>query len=156
MLNSELESFANMVAHDLRSPLSVVLGFASLIRDREVLPTHDPARDHLNEVLRAAERMESTLSALLSYSRFAKVPLHVHPLDLSEMVEDVGRRLLDGPYRSHHIALQVEPELRAHADPALMDALLKNLLDNACKFSAGKAGAAIRVGATRSRSAPAP
>lgn len=143
--HKELESFAHVVAHDLRSPLSVVLGFASLIKERGVLPPLDPANEHLAEILRAGERMEAIIGALLTYSRMTRVQLHPHDLDLSQLAADVIERLTD-KQPERRVEVEIEPGLRAHVDPDLTEILLRQLLDNAFKFTPRDGSAKVRFG----------
>lgn len=144
LANKELEGFAHVVAHDLRSPLSVVLGFATLIKEREVLPKVDPSNDHLAEVLKAGERMEAIISSLLTYSRLTRVMLHPMEVDLTELARDVVQKLSD-KHPARRVELDFERNLRAYADPTLATILLTQLLDNAYRHTAKDVSARVEL-----------
>src|SRR5215510_12995468 len=85
--NQELEAFSYSVAHDLRSPLGVVLGFGRLLsnscRDR----LDQTGRLYLDHVLRGTMRMNTLIDDLLNLSKVNRAQLCVERIDLSEMAE---------------------------------------------------------------------
>src|SRR5438477_1521809 len=87
--NRELEAFSSSVAHDLRGPLTVVVGYSqALIEDyREELPAE--ARDLVGAIMTSAERMVLLTDGLLRLSRLGRQPLSKHPVDLSAIVGEV-------------------------------------------------------------------
>lgn len=139
----ELESYSYAVAHDLRSPLRIINGFA------QALEEDNPALDaeslrHLNRIRDASKKMGELIDGLLKLSQMARGDLHREPVDLSAMATRQLRELAAGdPQRA--VDWQVEPGLLAMADPPLIEALLQNLLHNAWKYSARAPVARIRV-----------
>lgn len=145
---AELEAFASAVAHDLRTPLSAMEGFCSLLESTLAELPQDEARscEHYALRLRAGlVHMDELVTALLRLSRVATAPLQCECVDLSALAQEV----LDGlvarqPQRAHR--LQVQPGLQAWGDRALLRQLLANLLGNAWKFSAAQSEVRIEVG----------
>jgi signal transduction histidine kinase len=131
----DLDGFAHVVSHDLRGPLSVMLGFASLIQEREVLPEQDPARAHLHEILRAGERIDAILAALLTYVRKTRGPLARERVEISELAQEVWRELCRRREQAQRATIEIERMPAVRADPALLGTLLDNLLDNAARFA---------------------
>lgn len=131
----DLEGFAHAVSHDLRGPLSVMLGFASLIKEREVLPEGDPARGHLDEILRAGERINEMVSALLVYVRKTRAPLAREALAISELARKVWREIGKQREQAMRAVINIERLPPVEADPGLVETLLFNLLDNALRFA---------------------
>jgi signal transduction histidine kinase len=131
----DLEGFAHVVSHDLRGPLSVMLGFAGLIQEREVLPEHDPARGQLAEILRAGERIDGMLAALLTYVRKTRAPLTRERVEISELARKVWKELGKRRDQAQRATIDIERLPTVRADPALLETLLDNLLDNAARFA---------------------
>jgi PAS domain S-box-containing protein len=139
----ELESYSYAVAHDLRSPLRIINGFAQALEEDN--PALDAAsRSHLTRIKSASAKMGQLIDGLLQLSQFGRGELQLVPVDLSAL----SRRLLEGFAASEparQVTWEVEPGLQVSADAALMEALMQNLLHNAWKYSATAAKAHIRV-----------
>lgn len=132
--NRELESFAYSVSHDLRSPLRAMDGFAqALVEDYEPL-LDETGKDYVDRIRRASNRMADLIDDLLSLSRSSRYELDKTDLDLSAM----AREIVDGLRTSNperEVEVEIEPALRAFADPVLLRAALANLLDNSWKYT---------------------
>lgn len=140
---NELESYSYAVAHDLRSPLRIINGFAqALLEDNPELDA--PSVQHLQRIMGASKKMGELIDGLLQLSQVARGELQRAPVDISA----IARRLLEE--QSAHEPLRqvqwsVEDGLHAEADPPLMEALLQNLLHNAWKYTAHTPQARIEV-----------
>jgi PAS domain S-box-containing protein len=141
--NQELEAFTYSVSHDLRAPLRHVAGFADLLRSR-LAGADATAQRYLDTVITATMRMAEMIDKLLALSRVGRGEMHPASVDLGELVAEVREELtptLDGRNVEWHVgALPV-----VRGDRALLRGALQNLLDNALKFSAGRAPAVIEV-----------
>ncbi len=139
----ELESYSYAVAHDLRSPLRIINGFAQALQEDN--PALDAAsRTHLQRIMAASKKMGELIDGLLKLSQFARGEVRREPVNLSAMATRLFEELAtEHPQRA--VAWSVEPGLQALADPALVEALMQNLLHNAWKYTATTAQPAIRV-----------
>jgi light-regulated signal transduction histidine kinase (bacteriophytochrome) len=139
----ELESYSYAVAHDLRSPLRIINGFAQALQeDHPALDADSVA--HLQRIMAASKKMGELIDGLLTLSQFARGELQRKPVNLSA----IATRLLEefaGTEPQRQVGWQVEPGLHAMADPALVEALMQNLLHNAWKYTARTPDAHIRV-----------
>ncbi len=131
------------VGHDLRTPLTTILGAAREIAGRG----HDPVADALHgETL----RLQRFVTNLLDMARVeaGALRLNSEPVDLTDAVASAAadaRTALAG----HAIALDVPPDLPlVRADPQLLHHCLLNLLDNAGKFAAPGTPIGIRAART--------
>ncbi len=92
--NAELDAFAHTVAHDLRSPLSTINGFADILRTNfEHRPTVE-IREYLDYISDAGHKMQGIIEALLllaSLRRSEEVP--IESLDMAAIVHEVEKRL---------------------------------------------------------------
>ncbi len=139
----ELESYSYAVAHDLRSPLRIINGFAQALQEDN--PALDTAsRTHLQRIMAASKKMGELIDGLLKLSQYARGEVRREPVNLSAMASRLFEELAaEHPQRA--VAWSVEPGLQALADPALVEALMQNLLHNAWKYTATTAQPAIRV-----------
>jgi PAS domain S-box-containing protein len=141
----ELEGFSFIVSHDLRAPLRSIVGNAKLVLMDEGERISSGGKTMLERLAKAAVTMSQLVDDLLEYARLgAKRPMieSVEVADLAEsMVEEV---LLD--YPSAKITVSIPREVRLECDPRLMGLVLRNLLDNACKYVAPGAAPEVEVG----------
>jgi signal transduction histidine kinase len=145
----ELDSFAYSVSHDLRAPLRVVDGFATIVLEDygdRGKPLDDLGRDHLRRIVAASQRMNSMIETLLSLSRMTSRELARERVDLSQL----ARELVDDLRAQDHaraVEFLLAPDQRADGDSTLLRLVLQNLLGNAWKFTARGPQARIEFGA---------
>ncbi|MCZ7557274.1 MAG: ATP-binding protein [Bacteroidia bacterium] len=88
--NAELDAFAHTVAHDLRAPLSVVIGFSDSLQNLRDLLSDEEVREHLSFISGAGKKMQGIIDALLllaNVRRNSDVPISV--LDMPSIITDV-------------------------------------------------------------------
>ena len=131
--NRELEAFSWSASHDLRSPLTTVLGHAERLAGSERLD--EEQRRGAREIERCAQRMGALIDGLLAFAKARHGRLQRKSVDLSalarEVAADCGRT---APGRT--VAFRAADGLRAVGDPTLLRVVLHNLLGNAWKYSA--------------------
>jgi len=143
-LNSELDAFTRTAAHDLKSPLNAIAGFANLLQRRFAGPLGDEGLRMAARIERSARDMAGLVNDLLGLSRVSTLDLQPRPVDLAPMVRAIVDDLhLQDPDR--RVALVVPDALHVHCDEGLVRSLLLNLLGNAWKFSARRPAAHITV-----------
>ena len=148
-VNAELEAFSYAVAHDLRSPLSAISGFAEIIAEETGAILPEENRLHLEFIRTSAVNMNDLLSALLSLGRITRGPLARGTVDLSTLADE----LIDGlriEYPGRQVRATVARDLLVEGDAVLLRDVLANLLANAWKFTSTTADAWVEVGTTRS------
>jgi signal transduction histidine kinase len=128
----ELESFNDTVARDLLGPVRGILGDAK----DATLP---------RRVGEAAERLDRLLVGLLELAQLGRRPVTRRTVDLSTLARHIADLL--AAQHGGAVAFVIAPGLEAQADPDLVRVLLRNLMDNAVKFSRGRAGARVEFGA---------
>jgi light-regulated signal transduction histidine kinase (bacteriophytochrome) len=143
--NQELEAFTYSVSNDLRAPLRGIDGWSlALIEDyRDRLS--EQANEYLRRVRSEAQRMGSLIDDLLLLSRVSRTELQRGPVDISALAQTVAERLrTQQPGRQ--VETRIQPGLSAEGDPALLDTVLTNLIENAWKFTGPRERAVIEVG----------
>jgi PAS domain S-box-containing protein len=142
--NRELEAFAYAVSHDLRAPLRAMSGFAAALVEDFGQGLDPQARGYLEQITLASRRMGELIEGILRLSRTTRGELSREVVDLTAMAERILRDLQAGE-PSRGLAWEVQPGLAASCDPRLIEAVLANLLGNACKYTARTSSPVIRV-----------
>ncbi len=129
--------FAANVSHELKTPLTVVSGFAeTLLHDDDLSP--DQRRRFAETIVVNATRMQRIVDDLLDLSRIESGGWVPEPasVDLSGLVRDVFTTV-ERPAREKGIGLvaHVEPTRRVHADPTALRQILCNLVENAVRYT---------------------
>jgi signal transduction histidine kinase len=146
--NRELEAFNYSVAHDLRGPLRAIAGFSQILVEDYGTHLDGAGHGHLERIRKAATHMAELLDSMLSLSRVTRASLHSQRVDLSALALSTARALEESqPDRS--VRFVIEGGLEEQGDPALMGAVMENLLGNAWKFTRNKAESLIEFGADR-------
>ena len=147
--NADLESFNYTVAHDLRTPLNGILGFASLMRTdlQSALPATHQRRLALIE--QSANSMDGLIGGLLSLAKVARQDMAMDALDLSAMARVIAAQLAHTqPQRQ--VEWVIDADAKGFGDPALMSILLQNLLQNAWKYTERTEHARVHFGLAQS------
>jgi signal transduction histidine kinase len=139
--------FIGMVAHDMRTPLTVISGFIDRLRQDDDLPRSD--RDEsIDAIARNAKRASDFVENLLQFARLESDGFHQRPgpFDLGALAYRVADDLGAGQHLDA-IVLHVDSDLpKAFADEERNRQVIANLLSNAVKYSPPKAPIDVDVG----------
>jgi PAS domain S-box-containing protein len=133
--NEELDAFAHTVAHDLKNPLSRIVGFAELLKDDYDTFTDEEIRQRLGTIARNGHRMRGIVDELLFLSSVRKAEdVAVQPLDMAAIVAEALDRL--APMVREHGAEVLVPETwpRACGYAPWIEEVWANYLSNALKY----------------------
>jgi len=134
-VNRELDSFVSTVSHDLRSPLTPLIGFAELLEERYAERLDEIGRECLNEIKKTGHRMKDLLEDLLTLSRVGQLRNPAQKVNVTEVAEDMLLELADKVLeRQAKVDISPLPKIRI-PEPLLAD-LFRNLLGNALKYAA--------------------
>jgi signal transduction histidine kinase len=142
--NQELDSFAYSVSHDLRAPLRAMGGFSEALVEDFGDTLAAEARDYLNEIIIGSRHMGHLIDGLLTLSRSTRGELRRDLVDLSQMADRI-RSELERMEPLRLVEWRIEPGLCACGDAGMIELVMRNLLDNAWKYTAGTAEPTIRV-----------
>jgi len=143
--NQELEAFSYSVSHDLRSPLSTINGFTSLLAKQLAGDPREKVRHYLSRIQNGVAQMGQLIEDLLSLAQVARAPLCCAQVDLSRMARQIlGEWRVRQPERE--VKLEIEEDLWVQGDARLISVAMENLLGNAWKFSTRQPWACIGVG----------
>ncbi|MGH2728318.1 MAG: sensor histidine kinase [Actinomycetota bacterium] len=130
--------FVATITHELKTPLTSLLGYAQILRKRatELKPEQ---RDEFFQIMaRQGERILRLIEELLQASRLeaGAAKLRREPLDLHAIAKGVVDDL-SSIARSHELAFDVpDQDLGVYGDTTALEHVLTNLLENAIKYSA--------------------
>ncbi|WP_164515416.1 PAS domain-containing sensor histidine kinase [Microbacterium sp. 10M-3C3] len=131
------ERLAAVVSHELRNPLTAILGHADLALDNDDIP--DKTREQLEVIDNAALRMQTLISEILAGSRKdALDPAPTEPADLRRVLEaslESFRPAADG--RRVSVTVDLPPRLLARGDAFRLRQAVDNVLSNAIKYTPG-------------------
>jgi signal transduction histidine kinase len=145
--NTELESFAYSVAHDLRAPLRHITGY-SHVALRDYGPKLDvEARLYLEKIADGAQKLGHLVDDLLSLSKVGLQELALRDIALDSLVQQVVMSL-EPECSGREIEWRIGKLQRAECDPGLMKQVFVNLLSNAVKYTGKRERAVIEVGQT--------
>ncbi len=127
----ERELLAN-IRHDLRTPLTVVAGFAEALRDGTA--TGDHVTRAADAIAQEAARMDGLVEDLRAVDEAGSggVPLRPEALDPVALVRDAAARFAPRAAAAGiEVRAEADPDLRLVADRAALERILGNLVDNA-------------------------
>ena len=142
--NQELEAFAYSLAHDLRAPVRAINGFAAALAQDHGGQLDDRGLERLERIRRASARMGELIDAMLLLSRLTRRELSITRVDLSALASEISEQLrARDPARQ--VEFVIEDGLETVGDPELVRVLMRNLLENAWKFTSPREHATIEV-----------
>jgi signal transduction histidine kinase len=138
---SKLKSqFLANVNHELRTPVSAIIGYARLVLRATEGQIAELQKDNLGDLLNNAERLLNQIDSLLDFARIeaGKMAVHVEPVKVNEVIQaaisTIEPSLNGGGVR---LIQEIAPEIPAlNTDREKLRQIILNLLDNALKYTA--------------------
>ena len=148
-LDEMKSDFVNMVAHELRSPLSAIRQQNSVVLEGLAGPIEEKQKDFLGRGIKKIDTLLELINDLLDIARIeaGKHVQHQVPTDISQIIRDTIA-LLETRAVEHNVSLtftcdNIKPVL---ADPQRMEEVMNNLITNAINYSPD--GGEVKVFAT--------
>lgn len=129
--NDELDNFAYIASHDLKSPLRAIDNLCTWVVEdcEDILP--DESREHLKTMKQRVTRMENLLSDLLKYSRVGHAEVEIETIDVKKLVENTVE-LINMPDTFCVKISDDLPKITTQVSP--LQQVFLNLLTNAVKY----------------------
>ncbi|NJM05895.1 GAF domain-containing protein [Candidatus Gracilibacteria bacterium] len=133
------DTFLSIAAHELKTPLTSLLGYADLVRRRTQagLPIGEREQRGLSVVVEQARRLNRMVTSLLDLSRIQTGQLSIdqRPVDLSTLVRRISEEV--SPTLMMHTLVHAVPDeaVLMIGDELRLEQVLQNLLQNAAKYS---------------------
>jgi PAS domain S-box-containing protein len=144
--NRELQDFAYVASHDLQEPLRKIVVFGERLKEKNGPAMGTDGLDYLNRMQKAAARMQTLITDLLTFSRVTTKAQPFMPVNLAEVA---GGVVGDLEGRIELVKGRVEVGLLPviDAEPVQMRQLLQNLIGNALKFRRPEEPPVVKVDA---------
>ena len=147
--NVELETFAYSVSHDLKAPLRGIDGYSHLLTEQYSDRLDEEGKSFIQNIRRATAHMGQLIDDLLTYSRLEQQKLTVRPVNARALVEDLlAERLKEIEGRKIQVTTEI-PFKFITCDAEGLAQAMRNLVDNAIKFTGETPEAKIQIGGER-------
>ncbi len=137
-INAAKDKFFNIIAHDLRSPFSSILGFSSLLDEQMETKNYEGIEEYASYIHKSATHAMSLLENLLNWSRSQTGKMEFKPeyIDLKELLDEALLSLNDvSVQKTISIKTKTDKNVPVIADRTMTGIILRNLISNAIKFS---------------------
>jgi signal transduction histidine kinase len=123
------------IAHELRTPLSLIIGHAEAVHDG-VLP---PSKENFEIIREEADRLEKLVNDLriLSLADAGELSVEFQPVEINKLLSDIKSHYMV-QFNQKRITLDLEPApvfLQANLDPIRFSQVLTNILDNSLRYT---------------------
>lgn len=145
--NKDLQEYAHVVSHDLKSPLRNINTLTSWVKEDYQLMDKVSGLKHLNLIDSMVEKMESLINGVLTYSKVVNTKVKNKEVSLDQTFKDI----LDIVFIPTHISFSIPKKLpTVIGDEIRMQQLFQNLICNSIKYIDKKEGK-IEIGCTNEK-----
>ncbi|HXN48081.1 MAG TPA: ATP-binding protein [Bryobacteraceae bacterium] len=142
---AEVDSLAHTISHDLRSPLTVISGFAELLAKHSGKALDRKSRHYLDLIKASTAQAVRMLDEMLALSRISLAEMHCVPVDLADIVNRAVQDL-DASRGDRRVIWLIGHLPTIQADPTLLRQAITSLMFNALKFTRSREVARIQIG----------
>ena len=145
--NLDLQQFAYVASHDLRTPLRAIGGFIELLHKKYAVHLGEDAVELTQRAIAGARRLDRLIEDLLSYSRLGSRGQRFESTDCRVVFDDAVR-LLEAAVREAGAEVTADPLPTVLADRAQLVQVFQNLIGNGIKYH-GERSPKVHVSAAR-------
>jgi len=142
--NQELDAFVYTVSHDLRTPLTPIIGFAEFLKEEYADRLDERGIDLLEEIEKQGEKMLALLEDLLDLARVGRLETPAEKVDVTAVVQGVLDELSQTINRDS-ITVTLHELSPVKVPETMLAQLFSNLVGNALRYAGGP-GARIEIG----------
>jgi signal transduction histidine kinase len=145
-LNSTKDKFFSIIGHDLRNPLNALLGFSELISGNSRDYTSEEIQRYSKIINEAAKNIHLLIENLLEWSRSQSGNIDYHPekTELMPMVTEIFKVFeIHADKKGVTLVSEIPEDVFVNADRNLLSTILRNLINNAVKFTPN--GGQVRI-----------
>jgi len=132
--NRQRADMLSAIAHEFRNPIASIMGYAQTLQDDPEIPSALREK-FLSKIYNNGNKIESLLSRLILWNKFEskETTLHKSSFDMLILLKEV-KSALEEKYTDRGIQISAQSYM-VKADRTLMEVVLKNLIENALKYS---------------------
>lgn len=143
--NKELETFTYSVSHDLKAPLRGIDGYSKLLLDLYKPGLNEEAQTFIKTIRSSTLQMNQLIDDLLNYSRLERSQVSLEPIKIKDLIRSV-LSLYHADLEAGNFKINMNiADLEIVADTKGLTIALRNILENAIKFTKGKAEPSIQI-----------
>jgi len=148
--NRELETFSYSVSHDLKAPLRGIDGYSLLLSEDYSEMLDQQGRLFLENIRYGINRMNQLIDDLLAYSRLERRAITRTPIYLRQMIQNIASEWINDPQIRAKFSFDINCQYIMTDSESLTQAL-RNLIDNAIKFTRDVQEPRIEIGGSENR-----
>lgn len=133
------DMFISMASHELRSPLSAIKGYISMLQEKKNLKLDEESKNYIKNISLSSERLDELVADILEVSRIEgnRLPIEFsvfnpHPVILRSIEEMRSQAVKKGLTLNYK---PLEKPIKIKSDPDRLKQILINLISNAIKFT---------------------
>ncbi|MBN1185701.1 MAG: PAS domain S-box protein [Bacteroidales bacterium] len=144
-VNKELETFTYSVSHDLKAPLRGIDGYSKLLLDLYKQNLNEEAQSFIETIRSSTLQMNQLIDDLLDYSRLERSQLSIEHIKIKDLLKSV-LSIYNADFKAGNFKININIEdAEIIADLKGLTIALRNLLENAIKFTKGKVEPSIQI-----------
>lgn len=135
---STKDKFFSIIAHDLRAPFNSFLGFTQMMNDYLPELTADDIKGMALTMRKSASNLHQLLENLLQWAKFQQglIPFHPKAVNFSLVIDEILELVFESAGKKEiEISCVIPQSLEVLADSHMLQAVLRNLISNAVKFT---------------------
>jgi light-regulated signal transduction histidine kinase (bacteriophytochrome) len=143
--NRELENLSYNIAHDMRSPVRAMVGYANIMEQTHRTQLDSEGLQMLANIHASGLRLGEMIDGFLEFLHLGHVVAHVQPVNTDRMVNQLVKDL-EQEQEKRQIEFSIGNLPECQADPKLLEQVWAQLISNALKFTRPRAVARIEIG----------
>lgn len=132
--NLQLENFAYIASHDLKTPLRNIVSFTQVLKASAITRLNEEEKNYLQFIEKGSKEMSLLLDDLYTYAQNSRKTLQVETINISSFFDNLFQNI-DIAIKEKNAIVQYTSTLnKIQADPVKLNQLLQNLILNGLKF----------------------
>lgn len=132
---SDMHLQIRRMCHDLNAPLRAIHGFAEILQRREAAQLSERGNMYLQRMAAATGAMEQVVNRLHQYARLATHTVKFRPVPVAQFTEEIFSTYYRNLPAGASLKWQADQSLAWRSDPVLLEAILRELVDNALLYA---------------------
>lgn len=144
-LNKELEEFCYSISHEFRAPIARLEGFGSMLLELAEQDGKESIIHCTRRIEAANQRLRTVIDSLLKMNRLSRADMSFSLVNLSEISRQIVAELIE-QVGDRIVKTEIAPDIIVTGDGYMLDICMRNLLENAFKYTSKVAEAFIEFG----------